>query len=122
VGGADRVKVGARLSCRGMFHMKHLELSMVSASQIALISPSSARLLIEEFLDATPDYSPTRLGREAKKDPGCIFAIRRGRDARGATIARIVDVIEGASPGFTAAFLQRVMGGGKPKDRAHAKA
>lgn len=80
---------------------------MADKLEISALSPALALALVEAFLVAVPSYSATRLGREAKKDPGCVFAIRQGREPRRATIERLVAVIETASPGFTAAFMKR---------------
>lgn len=50
---------------------------------------------IEVFLRST-DVSPTRFGRDAVNDPRFVFDLRRGREPRAHTVARVVDFLEDA--------------------------
>ncbi len=50
---------------------------------------------IEVFLRST-DVTPTRFGRDAVNDPRFVFDLRRGREPRPQTVARVVDFLEDA--------------------------
>lgn len=43
------------------------------------------------------DTTPTRFGREAVGDPRFVFDLRRGRDPRPRTVARVRAFLEGAN-------------------------
>ena len=48
---------------------------------------------VEKFLRQS-DVAPTRFGREAVGDPRFVFDLRRGRDPRPATVARVLAFLE----------------------------
>jgi hypothetical protein len=48
---------------------------------------------VEKFIRRS-DIAPTRFGREAVGDPRCVFDLRRGRDPRPRTIARVRAFLE----------------------------
>ena len=50
---------------------------------------------VEKFLRRS-DVPPTRFGREAVGDPRFVFDLRRGRDPRPGTIARVLAYLETA--------------------------
>lgn len=62
--------------------------------------------LVEAFLAEHDDWSATRLGREALKDPGKIGMMRRGTQLRTGTARKVVETIDRAKPGFCAKFLK----------------
>ncbi len=49
--------------------------------------------VIEVFLRSS-DVTPTRCGRDAVNDPRFVFDLRRGREPRADTVARVVNFIE----------------------------
>jgi hypothetical protein len=49
---------------------------------------------VEKFLRQN-DTPPTRFGREAVGDPRFVFDLRKGRDPRPGTIARVRAYLEG---------------------------
>jgi hypothetical protein len=49
---------------------------------------------VEKFLRRT-DIPPTRFGRIAMGDPRFVFDLRKGRDPRPRTIARVIAFLEG---------------------------
>jgi hypothetical protein len=49
---------------------------------------------VEKFLRQS-DIPPTRFGRIAMGDPRFVFDLRRGRDPRPRTIARVIAFLEG---------------------------
>ena len=59
---------------------------------------------VEKYLRRT-GAPPTRFGREAIGDPRFVFDLRKGREARPITVARVVE------------FLERHEIGGKPWKR-----
>ena len=52
---------------------------------------------IEKFLRAT-DMPPSKFGRMAVGDPRLVFDLRRGREPRGVTIARIEAFLSQQAP------------------------
>ncbi len=50
---------------------------------------------VEKFLRRS-DVPPTRFGREAVGDPRFVFDLRRGRDPRPGTVARVLAYLETA--------------------------
>lgn len=50
---------------------------------------------IEMFLRSS-DVTPTRFGRDAVNDPRFVFDLRRGREPRAQTVARVVEFLEDA--------------------------
>ena len=48
---------------------------------------------IEKFLNCNPT-NPTRFGREAVGDPRFVFDLRRGREPRPTTVARVRAFLE----------------------------
>lgn len=48
---------------------------------------------VEKFLHRS-DIAPTRFGREAVGDPRFVFDLRRGRDPRPRTVARVLAFLE----------------------------
>ena len=50
---------------------------------------------VEKFLRHT-DFSAARFGREAMGDPRFVFDLRRGREPRPRTVARIRNFLESA--------------------------
>jgi hypothetical protein len=70
---------------------------------VGLVAP-----MVEDFLEkAGADWSPTRLGREACKDPSRVFRIREGREIRTSTAVALIAVMDSAVPGFSTAFVNR---------------
>ena len=49
---------------------------------------------VEKFLRRN-GVAPTRFGRDAVGDPRFVFDLRRGRDPRPRTVARVVAFLEG---------------------------
>ena len=49
---------------------------------------------VEKFLRQS-DIAPTRFGRDVVGDPRFVFDLRRGRDPRPATVARVLAYLEG---------------------------
>ncbi len=77
---------------------------------VAYIGP-----LVEAFLisQAPQKWTPTRLGREALKDPARIFELRRGIIPKQSTALKILGVINRAAPGFVSSFMREKLGGVK---------
>ena len=49
---------------------------------------------VEKFLRQN-DKAPTRFGRDAVGDPRFVFDLRKGRDPRPCTVARVLAYLEG---------------------------
>ena len=60
-----------------------------------MVEGSNVHILreIEVFLRST-GLAATRFGRDAVNDPRFVFDLRRGREPRPQTVARIVDFLE----------------------------
>lgn len=71
------------------------EKTKISALCVAFIGP-----VVELFLVKNEDWSATRLGREALKDPGKIGMLRKGTQLRPETARKLIATMEKAAPGF----------------------
>ncbi|HEX8840053.1 MAG TPA: hypothetical protein VF750_06255 [Sphingomicrobium sp.] len=49
---------------------------------------------VEKYLRRN-DTAPTRFGRDVVGDPRFVFDLRNGRDPRPATVARVLEYLEG---------------------------
>lgn len=50
---------------------------------------------VEKYI-RSQHIAPTRFGREAVGDPRFVFDLRRGREPRPTTVARVVEFLEAA--------------------------
>lgn len=80
---------------------------MAKNDAITAICLAFIRPLVEAFLKKHPEWSQTRLGREAVADPGKVGMMRRGVQLRPATARKILATIEKADPGFSADFARK---------------
>lgn len=62
--------------------------------------------LVEAFL-VQHGWSPSRLGREAVKDPSKVFLLRKGQEVEPKTARAFIAVIEKAAPGFPKKFVKK---------------
>ncbi len=63
--------------------------------------------VVEKYL-RTHQLAPSRFGRIATGDPRFVFDLRRGREPRAATRARVLAHIAAASPAAPAASMMEV--------------
>lgn len=75
----------------------------ISALCVAFIKP-----IVEDFLRKNSDWSATRLGREALKDPGKVGMLRRGTQLRAGTAKKLLKTIDKAAPGFAENFVREM--------------
>lgn len=83
---------------------------MAKADPIAALSLVFVGDIVEAFLRKHEDWSATRLGTVAVKDPGKVGRMRQGVQPRTETARKILATIEKAAPGFAADFVKRKVG------------
>lgn len=79
---------------------------MPRTDTFSALSAAFLPAIVEAFLILEAgEWTPTRLGKEAVKDPGAVFALRNGRSPHPPTRRKMLDFIEKKRPGFIRKFV-----------------